>query len=73
MTTRNPFDSANLTILGEIKEYRDRARKAKPVPQGTEKLTAADARTKIAAMTEQERRDLFDRIGPEKISKILGL
>lgn len=73
MTEKNSFDAANSTILGEIKSYRDRARKARPVPQGQEKVTAAQARTRIQSMSEQERRDLFARLGPEKISKIMGL
>lgn len=72
MTTRNPFDAANLSILGEIKEYRDRARKAKPITQGTEKLTAEQTRAKLATMSPAQRQAMVEKIGMPKILEILG-
>lgn len=72
MTERNPWDATNDKILAEVKEYRDRARKARPVPQGQEKVTAAQARARMAAMTPEERAAFAAKVGMPKILELLG-
>ena len=72
MTTQNPFDSSNIKIVGEIFEYRKRARTARPIAQGTENLTAEQMRTKMESMTPQERQGMVEKLGMAKVLEILG-
>ena len=52
---RNPFDEAALQVAAEQEAFRKEGAKARPVPSGTERLSARDYRNRVEQMTPEQR------------------
>lgn len=55
MSTQNPFDSVNQTILTEIRQYHERALATDAVPSGFRRASKSEARKRWIALNQEQR------------------
>ena len=72
MARKNAFDEVTSTVVGEIREYGERAKVSKVVPSGFEDVSTRTARGRMMKMSPEQRQQLLGTIGIGKVMELVG-